>query len=57
MSNKRYLGIKELSDYLEIKVNALYSWVYMKQMPYIKLSRLVKFDMDGSIETPPSPSS
>jgi len=41
---KRYLEIKELSEYLGVKVNTLYSWVNQGKIPYVKLNRLVRFD-------------
>jgi excisionase family DNA binding protein len=46
MPPKRYIGIKELAEYIDVKVNTLYSWVNMKQIPYYKVGRLVKFDKD-----------
>ena len=44
--NKRCLGIKGVSEYLGVTVNTLYSWVCQKRIPYIKVGRLVRFDMD-----------
>ena len=44
--NKKYQGIKEISQYLGVTVNTLYSWVCQKRIPYIKVGRLVRFDMD-----------
>ncbi len=43
--DKRYINIKELSEYLGIKVNTVYAWVFQKKIPYIKLGKLVKFDL------------
>ena len=42
---RRYLGIKELSQYLGITEGTLYSWVCYKKIPYVKMGRLVKFDL------------
>ena len=42
---KRYLGIKELAEYLGISIGTVYSWVCYKKIPYIKMGRLVKFDL------------
>ena len=42
---KRYLSIKELSEYLGLTVKTLYVWVCHKRIPYFKLGRLVKFDL------------
>lgn len=42
---KRYLGIKELAEYLGISIGTVYSWVCYKKIPYLKMGRLVKFDL------------
>lgn len=42
---KKLIGVKELAERLDIKVNTVYSWVCMKQIPYYKLGNLVKFDI------------
>ena len=46
MLEKKFIGVKELSNYLGVKVNTLYSWVFMKKISYIKMGRLVKFDLN-----------
>ena len=43
---KKLLTIEELSEYIGITVNTAYSWVSQKKIPYIKVGRLVRFDMD-----------
>ena len=42
---KRFLGIKELSEYLGIAVGTIYVWICHRKIPYVKVGRLVKFDM------------
>ena len=42
---KRYLGIKELSEYIGIKEGTLYVWTCYKKIPYFKVGRLIKFDL------------
>ncbi|MBM3252799.1 MAG: helix-turn-helix domain-containing protein [Candidatus Omnitrophica bacterium] len=42
---KRFLGIKDCSEYLGVSVNTLYSWTWQKKIPYLKIGRLVKFDL------------
>jgi len=42
---KRYLSIKELSEYINIPVGTLYVWVWQKRIPHVKFSRLVRFDL------------
>ena len=43
---KKLIGVKELAEYLDVKENTIYGWVYTKQIPYYKLGRLVKFDVE-----------
>lgn len=45
MPEKRFIGIKECSEYLGVKVSTLYSWVSMKKIPYVKMGGLVRFDL------------
>ena len=45
MIAKRFIGVKELSQYLDIRVNTVYSWVCLRKIPYVKIGRLVKFDL------------
>jgi len=42
---KRFLGIKELAQYLGIKEGTVYVWVCHRKIPYLKVGRLVKFDL------------
>jgi len=41
---KRYLSPQELSDYTGFSVFTIYLWVRQRKIPFIKKSRLVKFD-------------
>ena len=43
--NNRLLGTTEISEYLGIKMNTIYAWVNQRRIPYIKVGRLVKFDI------------
>jgi len=43
--NKRFVGIKELAVYLDVKVDTIRSWVWQGKIPYFKMGRLVKFDL------------
>ncbi|MCP4649629.1 MAG: helix-turn-helix domain-containing protein [PVC group bacterium] len=45
MIEKRFVGIKELAEYLDIKAGTLSVWVCYKKIPYVKVGRLVKFDL------------
>jgi len=44
---KKLLNIEETSDYLGIKVPTPYSWGSRRKIPFIKVSRLDKFDPRG----------
>ncbi len=43
--DRRYLGIKDCSEYLGVTKGTLYVWVCYRKIPYIKVGRLVKFDI------------
>jgi len=42
---KRYVGIKELSEYIGVSSGTLYVWVCHRKIPFVKIGRLVKFDL------------
>jgi len=42
--NKRLLNLEEVSEWLGITVNTLYSWTCQRKIPYYKVGRLLKFD-------------
>lgn len=42
---KRYIGPKEMAEYLGFKIDTIYDWVYRKKIPYYKIGRLVRFDL------------
>ena len=46
MPEKRFVGIKELSEYLGLPIGTIYSWTHQRKIPYIKMGRLVKFDLE-----------
>jgi excisionase family DNA binding protein len=45
MITARYIGIKELSEYLGLAKGTIYIWVCHKKIPYLKVGKLVKFDL------------
>ncbi len=45
MGEQRLIGIEHVSEHLGIKVNTVYSWVNQRKIPYIKVGRLIKFDL------------
>ena len=42
---KTFITINQLSELLKIKKSTVYSWVYQRKIPYIKVGRLVRFDL------------
>ena len=42
---KRYININDLSDYLGIPKGTIYVWVCHRKIPYVKVGRLLKFDL------------
>jgi excisionase family DNA binding protein len=42
---RRLLSVKELSEYLGLSINTIYSWVSQRKLPYVKVGRLTKFDL------------
>ena len=43
---KRYLSPRELSEYTGIARGTIYNWICSRDIPFIKKSRLVKFDKE-----------
>jgi len=43
--DKRYLGIEELAEYLGLTKGTLYVWVCQRRLPYLKIGKLLKFDI------------
>jgi excisionase family DNA binding protein len=56
---ERLIDIKKLSQYLGVKEGTIYSWVNQEKIPYVKINRLVRFNLktidewieNNSIET------
>jgi excisionase family DNA binding protein len=44
LMEKRYLSPQELSDYTGLSVFTIYLWIRQRKIPFIKKSRLIKFD-------------
>ena len=43
--DQRFLGVKELSEYLGVSRNTIYFWLSQRKVPYFKIGRFVKFDV------------
>ncbi len=42
---RRYFNVKEIANYLGMTPNAIRAWVRLRQIPYSKLGRAVRFDI------------
>lgn len=40
------LNIEEISGYLGVSKQTIYDWVYKKEIPYHKVGRLLRFDLN-----------
>lgn len=40
---EKLLTARQVSDLLEVKISTVYDWVHRGVIPYVKLSRLVRF--------------
>ena len=43
--NKRLIDINELSEYMDLSISTIYSWVSQRRIPFVKCGRLTKFDL------------
>ena len=46
VSSKRLFNIRQLSEYLGTPVGTLYQWVSQRKIPFVKLGRSTRFDME-----------
>lgn len=42
---KRFISIEDLSQYLGLTKGTLYVWVCQRRIPYLKIGKLLKFDI------------
>jgi len=42
---RRLININELSEYIGLSTNTIYSWVSQRRIPFVKCGRLTKFDL------------
>ena len=42
---RRYMGIEDFANYLGVPKATLYVWVCQKKIPYLKIGKLLKFDL------------
>ncbi|MFC1621602.1 helix-turn-helix domain-containing protein [Candidatus Omnitrophota bacterium] len=46
-TQKRLLNITELSEMIGVKPNTIYHWVSQRKIPYVKIGRSTKFDIEA----------
>lgn len=44
------LDINQLSAHLSIAKGTLYNWVYLRRIPFIKVGRCVRFDLNQVLD-------
>jgi excisionase family DNA binding protein len=44
MLSKKLMTVKEVSDYIGLASDTIYTMVSQRRIPYVKVGRLVKFD-------------
>ena len=44
---RRLLSAHEVSEYMGLSTNTLYTWVSQRKIPFIKIGRLTKFDKEA----------
>lgn len=42
---KNLVGVDKAAEVLDVSVNTIYAWVNQRRIPYLKIGRLVKFDI------------
>ncbi len=45
VNSQKYLSPKELADMLRVAVTTVYGWTSDRQIPFLKIGRLVRFDL------------
>jgi excisionase family DNA binding protein len=43
--DRRYLGVDDFANYLGVPKGTVYFWVCQKKIPYLKIGKLLKFDL------------
>ena len=43
--NKRLVTVRELAEYIGISQDTIYSHVSQRRIPFVKIGRLLKFDL------------
>ena len=46
MKEPALISITELAKRLGVSINTIYSWVNQRKIPYVKMGRLLRFDLN-----------
>ena len=56
---ERLLTINQLAEILQVKKNTIYSWIFTKRIPHVKINGALRFKekeiskwIDGQVENP-----
>lgn len=47
---KRLLTYPELADYFQVTPRTVRTWVQAREIPFVKMASVVRFDLDAVIE-------
>jgi excisionase family DNA binding protein len=42
----KLLDVSQLSEVINVKKKTIYDWTHKKQIPHVKMGRLLRFDLD-----------
>jgi excisionase family DNA binding protein len=45
LNQARLINIRQASQFLSVSVSTLYGWVWQRRIPFIKVGRAVRFDI------------
>ena len=43
---KKYIGVKELAEYISVKPSTIYQWVHEGYIPHYKIGGCVRFNIE-----------
>lgn len=49
-ANNDLLTIHEIASYLKVKVSTVYAWIHQKRIPFLKIGRLVRFNLNDIVK-------
>ncbi len=44
---RRLIDIREASQLLAVSISTLYGWVWQRRIPFVKVGRAVRFELEG----------